>query len=185
MAWDVSRAEVRWGGKMWCYFPGQIERVFLPARKSVLLCSDTTDKWKVYQQAGLSYSWCHCSGCNKIKANTLQSWRPQLMHDTVQNVKKCTVPLSWFQLWICNDTRCFFLCCRTKTETGRRPSEANKDDTNRMDEVLSESTFSDFYNYCNLRTYHTCDALQRLLKHFQDFLRNFTFCWLLYHFTRT
>lgn len=46
--------QVRLGGKMWCYFPGQIEEVSSPARKSGLLCSDTTDKWEAYHHAVLS-----------------------------------------------------------------------------------------------------------------------------------
>lgn len=68
MAWEVSRAEVRWGGKMWCYFPGQIEKVSSPARKSRLLFSDTTDKWEAHHHAGLSHtsSWGHSSGRNKM-----------------------------------------------------------------------------------------------------------------------
>lgn len=93
MAWEVSRAEVRWGGKMWCYFPGQIEEVSSLARKSGLLCSDTTDKWEAYHHAGLSYisSWCHSSGCNKISRHRR---------------KKCTACMLMYRVCLCEFTAC-------------------------------------------------------------------------------
>lgn len=79
--WEVSGAEVRWGGKKWCYFPGQIEEVSSPARKSRLRCSDTTDKWEAYHCTGLSHrasrGQCWRLG-NKIrKKKTLQDLWPQ------------------------------------------------------------------------------------------------------------
>lgn len=76
---------------------------------------------------------------------------------------------------VLDDVRCFFLSCRIKTETGRRPSEANNEDTPHGENACHfDSAVSDFFKYCNLQTYQTCDAFQRLLmgllQHFRDFL---------------
>ena len=66
------------------------------------------------------------------------------------------------------------LSYRTKTETGRRPSEANNEDKHHMDKMLVTMTaLSVILQLLQLEDSKTCDAFQGLLKDFYSTSRTF------------
>ena len=72
------------------------------------------------------------------------------------------------------DVQCDFLSCRTKTETGRRPSEANSEDAHHVDKMLVTLTaLWVISRFLQLEDWQTCDPLQGLFKDFYSTSRTF------------